>query len=142
MTDAANTRARGQVLDNLFSHVLPDPANRSGRGRYRYTNEELAAFIREHTASSCSPQYISQLRKADRLTGVPHDKLEAMAGFFDVPAAVFFGDDNLAESVLAQIRLRARIADGTVDAREVRRHLRTVAAELTAYADGLDEEKP
>src|SRR5690349_8314132 len=71
-------------LNHLFATVHP-----AGRGAY--SNEEVAAAVRDTGGPTVSATYIWQLRKG--LRDNPTKKhLEALAGFFGVPPAYFFDD--------------------------------------------------
>jgi transcriptional regulator with XRE-family HTH domain len=68
-------------LDHLFATVHP-----AGRGPY--SNEEVAAAIREQ-GGEISGTYIWQLRKGKK-DNPTKKHLEALAGFFGVPVVYFF----------------------------------------------------
>lgn len=81
--DAPTLAAR---IDRLFEVVRrPD--------RRRYTHEEVARACREASGESFSATYLWQLRTGRRDNPTKRH-LEALAGFFQVPVAYFFDDDQ------------------------------------------------
>jgi len=89
-------------LDRLFEAVHP-----AGRGPY--SNEEVAALIREQGGPTISATYIWLLRKGQR-NNPTLKHLEALANFFGVPAAYFF-DDETAAKVDAELALLNALKD-------------------------------
>jgi transcriptional regulator with XRE-family HTH domain len=89
-------------LNHLFDTVHP-----AGRGPY--SNEEVAALIREHGGPTISATYIWLLRKGQR-DNPTLKHVEALAGFFGVPQAYFF-DDETTSRVDAELELLTAIKD-------------------------------
>lgn len=61
--------------------------------RDQYSNDEVARACRETTGESFSTTYLWQLRTGKRNNPTKRH-LEALAQFFDVPAAYFFDDED------------------------------------------------
>jgi transcriptional regulator with XRE-family HTH domain len=116
MADAQRPAPRtlAQKLDHLFATVHP--------AKGEYTHEEVATGIRERGGPTISATYVWQLRKGLRDNPTKHH-IEALAGFFGVPASYFLDDDTAAE-IDAQLELLAAIRDAKV-------------AELALRAQGL-----
>ena len=72
-------------LNHLFATITPP-------GRGPYTNQEVAAGIRE-AGTEISAQYISLLRRGER-DNPTLKHLEALARFFGVPPAYFFDEET------------------------------------------------
>ncbi|GGM72879.1 XRE family transcriptional regulator [Longimycelium tulufanense] len=89
-------------LNHLFETVHP-----AGRGPY--SNEEVAAGIRDSGGATISATYIWLLRKGQRDNPTMRH-LEALAAFFGVPPAYFF-DDETAEDVRAELELLHALRD-------------------------------
>ncbi|MFF2513639.1 helix-turn-helix domain-containing protein [Streptomyces sp. NPDC058086] len=106
MAEGAN-RNLADKLNELFANVRPDVG-------HEYSNEQVAAAIRG-TGVTISQSYIWQLRKG--IKNNPTLKhLEALAGFFGVPAAYFL-DTETNNRVSEQLKLlaetQARLADSS-----------------------------
>ncbi|GGT71589.1 helix-turn-helix domain-containing protein [Streptomyces atratus] len=94
-------------LNRLFETVRPDPD-------HEYSNEQVASAIRG-TGVSISQSYIWQLRKS-RKTNPTLRHLQALAGFFGVPAAYFVDDSATArieEQLLALAAAQARLHEAS-----------------------------
>ncbi|MER7416553.1 XRE family transcriptional regulator [Micromonospora peucetia] len=110
--DQSPTGALMEKINRLFEVIRrPD--------REHYRNEEVATACREATGESFSTTYLWQLRSGRR-TNPTKRHLEALAQFFQVPAAYFFDDEQssriaeelellgaLRNSAVRQIALRA-----------------------------------
>ena len=117
MNEASGLAAK---IERLFDAVRrPD--------REHYSNEDVARACREATGESFSATYLWQLRTGRRDNPTKRH-LEALAGFFQVPAAYFF-DDERGARIEEELALLAAMRDGAV--REVA--LRAV----TLSEDGL-----
>ncbi|GHD65996.1 hypothetical protein GCM10010317_066620 [Streptomyces mirabilis] len=106
MAEGAN-RSLADKLNELFANVRPDVG-------HEYSNEQVAAAIRG-TGVTISQSYIWQLRK-----GVKNNPtlkhLEALAGFFGVPAAYFLDtetNNRVAEQLKLLAETQARLADSS-----------------------------
>jgi transcriptional regulator with XRE-family HTH domain len=110
--DRSEQKSFAARLDFLIRTVRP-----AGRDEYSY--EELAAEIARQVGLSISGSYIWQLRtgKKDNPT---KRHIEALAGFFGVPAAYFF-DDGEAERIDAELKLVAAMRDSSVRSVALRR---------------------
>jgi transcriptional regulator with XRE-family HTH domain len=110
-------RSLADKLDHLFKTVHP-----AARGEY--TSEEVAAGCVERGGPTISATYIWQLRhgKKDNPT---KKHIEALSGFFGVPAAYFFDDDNAAR-IDAELVLLTAMRDASV------RHVALRAAGLSS----------
>ena len=108
-------------IDRLF-HVVRRP------DREQYSNEQVARACREATGESFSTTYLWQLRTGRRDNPTKRH-LEALAGFFGVPPAYFF-DDEQSTKIAEELALLGALRDAGV--RDVA--LRAV----TLSADGLD----
>ncbi|UQA90597.1 helix-turn-helix domain-containing protein [Streptomyces halobius] len=84
-------------LNQLFATVRPDPD-------HEYSNEHVAASIRK-TGVPISQSYIWQLRKS-RKTNPTLQHLQALAGFFGVPAA-YLVEGEATDRITAQLELLA-----------------------------------
>ncbi|RJQ80008.1 XRE family transcriptional regulator [Pseudonocardiaceae bacterium YIM PH 21723] len=98
-------RTLADKLNHLFSTVHPGD-------RGPYSNEEVAAGIRTQGGPTVSATYIWLLRKGQR-DNPTMKHLEALAGFFGVPAAYFF-DDDTAAAVTAELALLNAMRDSGV----------------------------
>lgn len=121
-------RSLADRLNTLFDTIRrPD-----GRP---HSNEEVAAFCREHTGEPFSRAYVSQLRKAERDNPTKRN-LEALAAFFDVSPAYFF-DDEKSERIRGELELLAALRDNAV--RQVAlRAVNLSAADLGVITDLMD----
>ncbi len=81
-------------------------------GHQPYSNEDVAAACREATGESFSATYLWQLRTGRRDNPTKRH-LEALAGFFQVPPAYFFDDEQGAE-IAAQLELLGALRDAEV----------------------------
>lgn len=72
-------------IDRLFRTLQP-----AGRGEYTY--QEVADAVRAAGGPTISATYVWQLRRGLR-DNPTRKHLEALAGFFGVPASYFFDDD-------------------------------------------------
>ncbi|WP_327738783.1 helix-turn-helix domain-containing protein [Streptomyces nojiriensis] len=94
MSDQAG-RSLADRLNQLFAAVRPTP-------RHEYSNEHVAAAIRESASDvSISQSYIWQLRNG-RKTNPTLKHLQALAGFFGVPTA-YFVEDETAGRITSQL---------------------------------------
>ncbi len=100
-----SARTLSEKLNHLFETVHP-----AGRGPY--SNEEVAASIRERGGPTISGTYIWLLRKGGR-DNPTMKHIEALAGFFGVPPAYFF-DDETAAKVEAELDLLQAMKDSGV----------------------------
>lgn len=128
MTDHAGGGARplADRLNWLFHTVLTSSGS-------KHTNKEVAEFCAKRTGDPFSPEYVSQLRRGQRVNPTKRN-LEALAAFFDVSPAYFF-DDEQSEQIRAQIDLAAALRDGDVRAlalRDLTTTLRDNAGRLNA----------
>jgi transcriptional regulator with XRE-family HTH domain len=85
----AAPRTLGEKLSHLFGSIHP-----AGRGPY--SNEEVAAAIRDQGGPTISATYLWLLRKGQR-DNPTLKHVEALAGFFGVPPAYFFDDETTAK---------------------------------------------
>ncbi|OEU88218.1 XRE family transcriptional regulator [Streptomyces abyssalis] len=93
-----------EKIDKLFKTVTP--------GGREYTYEEVARGCSELSAGTFSKTYIWQLRTGQRDNPTKRH-LEALAAFFDVPAAYFF-DEETADRVDTQIALASALRNAEV----------------------------
>jgi transcriptional regulator with XRE-family HTH domain len=98
----SNPRTLGEKLSHLFEAIHP-----AGRGAY--SNEEVAAAIRDAGGPTISATYIWLLRKGQR-DNPTLKHVEALAGFFGVPPAYFFDDETTAK-VDAELELLNAMKD-------------------------------
>jgi transcriptional regulator with XRE-family HTH domain len=106
-------RTLADKLNHLYRTIHP-----AGRGEY--SNEEVAAAIRERGVSTISATYLWQLRKGMRDNpAIKH--VEALADFFGVSPSYFF-DDAAAERIDAELRLLIALRDGPVRHLALRAH--------------------
>jgi transcriptional regulator with XRE-family HTH domain len=91
-------------LNRLFETVHPP-------GRGPYSNEEAARAIRAE-GGDISRAYLSYLRNGTR-DNPTLQHLEALARFFDVPAAYFF-DEGIAAETDAQLEILAALRDAGI----------------------------
>ncbi|WP_225978646.1 helix-turn-helix domain-containing protein [Gandjariella thermophila] len=101
----AEQRSLAEKLEHLFRVVHP-----ADRGPYTY--EEVAQAIRERRGPTISAAYIWQLRQGRR-DNPTMKHLEALAGFFGVPVAYFF-DDEQSRRVDEEIELLQAMRDAQV----------------------------
>jgi len=102
MADAP--RSFADRLNHLFATVVP-----AGRGPY--SNEEVAAALRD-AGVDISRSYISLLRKGERDNPTLRH-IRGLAEFFGVPLD-YFGDDEVARRVDAELSLLAAMRDAGV----------------------------
>lgn len=99
MTESGSEPDRGLFayrLEQLFATVT-DPT--TGK---RYTDDDVAAAIRA-SGGEVSSSYLWKLRRGTaRNPTLQH--INALAGFFHVPAA-YFVEDELAQTILAELKL-------------------------------------
>jgi transcriptional regulator with XRE-family HTH domain len=81
--------AFGERLNRLFEAVHPPD-------RGPYTNQEVAALLRERGGPTLSHVYLWQLRTGRR-DNPTRRHIEGLAQFFGVPVAYFFDDDTAAK---------------------------------------------
>jgi transcriptional regulator with XRE-family HTH domain len=93
-----------------------------------HSNEEVAAACQSATGESFSRVYLWQLRTGRRDNPTKRH-LEALAAFFQVPAAYFFDDDQSAV-IQNELELLAALRDSTV--RQVALRAVTLSPEGTA----------
>ena len=105
-------------IDRLF-HVVRRP------DREQYSNEEVARACREATGESFSTTYLWQLRTGRRDNPTKRH-LEALAGFFGVPPAYFF-DDEQSTKIAEELALLGALRDAGV--RDVALRAVTLSAE-------------
>jgi transcriptional regulator with XRE-family HTH domain len=95
-----------EKLDFLFEHKRPPV---SGQRRSRYTNRELAEYVRERTGR-CTEAYISKLRNPHEKLRISFEKLQAIAKFFGVRVDVFADDyEWSADDIRDQLELLAAL---------------------------------
>ncbi|MFI1868682.1 XRE family transcriptional regulator [Streptomyces jumonjinensis] len=92
-------------LDRLFEVVYP-----AGRGPY--SNDEVAALLKERGGPTVSGTYLWQLRRGHRDNPTMRH-LEALAGFFRVPAGYFF-DEAVATRVEVELNTLERLREAGV----------------------------
>ncbi|MEA5366724.1 helix-turn-helix domain-containing protein [Amycolatopsis sp., V23-08] len=92
-------------LDHLFGVVRP-------AGGDEYSFEQVADAIRARGGPTISATYLWQLRKGLRDNPTKRH-LEALAGFFGVPAAYFF-DESEAERIDAELTLLSALREAPV----------------------------
>jgi transcriptional regulator with XRE-family HTH domain len=102
MGESEPPRTLADKLNHLFLTVHP-----AARGPY--SNEEVAAAIRERGTASVSATYIWLLRKGER-DNPTLKHLEALASFFGVPPAYFF-DDEATARIDAELTVLSAIRD-------------------------------
>jgi transcriptional regulator with XRE-family HTH domain len=78
-------RSLADKLNYLFAHHTP-------RNGHEYTNEQVAATICARGEFTISQSYIWQLRKSHK-DNPTYKHLQALAGFFGVPASYFVTDE-------------------------------------------------
>lgn len=141
MAGKSPSRLLADKLNHLFATVHP-----AGRGPY--SNEEVAAAIRDRGGPTISAGYVWLLRKGER-DNPTKKHLEALAEFFGVPAAYFF-DDELAERIESELAMLSALRDAGIRALALRmaglpaESLQPVAeiVELIRKAEGLDANRP
>jgi transcriptional regulator with XRE-family HTH domain len=139
MADGDQAGTLADKLNRLFSSVHP-----AGRGPY--SNEEVAAAIRERGGPSISGTYVWLLRKGER-DNPTLKHLEALATHFGVPAAYFF-DAEATARIDAELDLLSAMRDGGVRTLALRmaglsaRSLQPIAdvIERVRELEGLEEE--
>lgn len=92
-------------VDHLFRTVRP-------RDGGEYSFEEVAEALRARGGPTISATYLWQLRKGVRDNPTKRH-LEALAGFFGVPAAYFF-DDEETRRIDAELALLTALRDAPV----------------------------
>ncbi|AXB42861.1 helix-turn-helix domain-containing protein [Amycolatopsis albispora] len=92
-------------VDHLFRTVRP-------RDGGEYSFEEVAEALRARGGPTISATYLWQLRKGIRDNPTKRH-LEALAGFFGVPAAYFF-DDEETRRIDAELTLLTALRDAPV----------------------------
>jgi len=97
--------AFGERLNRLFEVVHPPD-------RGPYTNQEVAALLRERGGPTLSHVYLWQLRTGRR-DNPTRRHLEGLAGFFGVPVAYFF-DDETAAKVSEELEIIRRMRESGV----------------------------
>ena len=122
-------KAGGRTLADKLNQLFAQVTERDGR---EYSNEHVASAIRATTGVKISQSYIWQLRKGKK-DNPTLKHLQALAGFFGVPAAYFF-DDEVTDRVSAQLAaLEAERQRRAIDAdREDVRLVAMRAGELSA----------
>ncbi|GGM61091.1 XRE family transcriptional regulator [Longimycelium tulufanense] len=137
----AERRTLAQKLDHLLRVVHP-----AGRGPY--THEEVAQAIKARGGPTISAAYLWQLRKGLR-DNPTKNHLEALAGFFGVPVAYFF-DDEQARIVDEEIEFLQAMRDAEVRdvalrtmrlSPEARRSVAAIIAELGRYENRSDRRR-
>lgn len=93
-------------LDRLFKIVHP-------KDRGPYSTDEVAAKLQRDGGPTISGTYLWQLRTGRRENPTKHH-LEALAGFFKVPAAYFF-DDDLARRLGEQLQILQQLQESGVE---------------------------
>lgn len=125
MTDDADghqPRTLADKLNHLYAAARP-------AGRKPFTDREVAAAINDRGGADISASYLNMLRTG-RKTNPTMRHLEALAGFFGVPAAYFF-DDAATAQVNEELRRLAQL-------REVKEALESPeVAALAVKARGL-----
>ncbi|GAA1026190.1 MULTISPECIES: XRE family transcriptional regulator [Amycolatopsis] len=81
-------------------------------GRDQYSSEEVASACREATGETFSATYLWQLRTGRRDNPTKRH-LEALAGFFQVPPAYFFDDEQSAR-IAEELELLGALRDAGV----------------------------
>ncbi|GGM32337.1 MULTISPECIES: helix-turn-helix domain-containing protein [Micromonospora] len=104
-------------MDHPSAGTLADKINRLFEvvrrpDREPYRNEEVATACREATGESFSTTYLWQLRNGRR-TNPTKRHLEALAQFFQVPAAYFFDDERSAR-IVEELELLGALRDSAV----------------------------
>ncbi|MBU2666324.1 XRE family transcriptional regulator [Actinoplanes bogorensis] len=103
--------------------------------RTPYRNEEVATACREATGESFSTTYLWQLRNGKR-TNPTKRHLEALAQFFQVPAAYFF-DDEQSTRIAEELELLGALRDNAV--RQIALRAVTLSPEgLDTISDMID----
>ena len=105
MPGNAAKRDLAAKVDHLFRTVRP-------RGGGEYSFEEVAEAIRAKGGPTISATYLWQLRRGKRDNPTKRH-VEALAGFFGVPPAYFF-DDEEAERIDAELALLDALRDAPV----------------------------
>lgn len=127
--EAAKRPSMAAKLDHLFRTVRP------GGGEREFSYREVARAIEEAGEVSISASYIHQLR-----TGLKDNPtlrhVEALAGFFGVPATYFL-DTQVSARVDAELTLLAAIREAGV--REVALRAQGLSAESLAVVADLIE---
>jgi transcriptional regulator with XRE-family HTH domain len=88
----------GRSLADKLNHLFVNKTPRDGQ---EYSNEQVAAAITAQGEVKISQSYIWQLRKAKK-DNPTFKHLQALAGFFGVPASYFF-DDEVTDRVDQQL---------------------------------------
>lgn len=88
----------GRTLADKLNHLFVNKTPRNGQ---EYSNEQVAAAITAQGEVKISQSYIWQLRKAKK-DNPTFKHLQALAGYFGVPASYFF-DDEVTDRVDQQL---------------------------------------
>jgi len=105
MAEQGGRRGIAEKLEHLF-HVMRGPDGRE------YSNDEVAALILRDQGETISSSYIWYLRTGQR-DNPTLKHLNALAGFFGVPAAYFF-DEETTDRVEAELALLAVLQNAGV----------------------------
>lgn len=90
----------GRSLADKLNHLFVSTTPRDGQ---EHSNEQVAAAISAQGEVTISQSYIWQLRKAKK-DNPTFKHLQALAGFFGVPASYFF-DDEVTDRVDHQLAI-------------------------------------
>ncbi|WHT18366.1 XRE family transcriptional regulator [Crossiella sp. CA-258035] len=90
MSDAQDSRPETGSLAERIDHLFQVIRRPNGE---QHSNEEVAKACRESTGETFSATYLWQLRTGRRDNPTKRH-LEALAGFFQVPPAYFFDDEQ------------------------------------------------
>jgi transcriptional regulator with XRE-family HTH domain len=139
--DADAPRPLADRLNQLFDTIHP-----AGRGPF--SNDEVAAAIRDAGGPTISATYIWMIRRGDR-DNPTLKHLEALAAFFGIPAAYFF-DDAASAKIEAELRVLAALRDSGVRSLVLRmsglsaRSLQPIAdvIDRVRELEGLEGERP
>ncbi|MDG9701377.1 helix-turn-helix transcriptional regulator [Streptomyces sp. DH37] len=137
MPDSGGRPTLAARLDRLFDEVRPH----GPRGR-RYTNEEVAAAVREaNPGIRVSGAYLSALRKGTK-RNPSTELLTALARFFGVPASSFLGEEDAApgavEGELALLAGNLGVRNLALRALELSPEGLAAAAEIIEHVLELD----
>jgi transcriptional regulator with XRE-family HTH domain len=115
-------------LDRLFRTVLDDQQK-------EYSHDDVARAIRKRGGPTISATYVWQLRKGLR-DNPTKNHIEALAGFFGVPASYFFDDDD-AVRIEEELELLAALRSAGVHQVAMRASGLSKAA-ISAIVDMID----